>query len=65
MEAALAQEISTEAIWFGAGEEVSIATRHETPAGKAPSIVTVITAEEIKKSRVPYLRGNLKDGAWI
>lgn len=48
MEAALAQEISTEAIWFGAGEEVSIATRHETPAGKAPSIVTVITAEEIK-----------------
>lgn len=48
MEAALAEEVSTEAIWFGAGGEVSIATRHETPAGKAPSIVTVITAEEIK-----------------
>ncbi len=28
--------------------EVSIATRHDTPVTKAPSIVTVITAEEIK-----------------
>ena len=37
-----------EAIWFGFDEEVAIATRHETPISKAPSIVTVITAEEIK-----------------
>lgn len=28
--------------------EVSIATRHDTPVTKAPSIVTVITAEEIR-----------------
>lgn len=45
---ALEEEIKTEAIWFGFYEEVTIATRHETPIGKAPSIVTVITAEEIK-----------------
>lgn len=48
MEVALAEEISTEAIWFGFDEEIAIATRHETPISKAPSIVTVITAEEIK-----------------
>ncbi|GAN33155.1 MAG: TonB-dependent receptor [Candidatus Brocadia sp. AMX2] len=48
MKVALEEEISTEAIWFGFDEEVAIATRHETPVGKAPSIVTVITAEEIK-----------------
>ena len=48
MKDALAEEISTEAIWFGHKEEVTIATRRETPVGKAPSIVTVITAEEIK-----------------
>lgn len=45
---ALTEGISTEAIWFGLNEEVTIATRHETPIGKAPSVVTVITAEEIK-----------------
>ncbi len=45
---AMAEEISAEAVWFGFSEEVTIATRHETPASKAPSIVTVITAEEIK-----------------
>ena len=39
-----------EAIWFGFDEEVAIATRHETPISKAPSIVTVITAEEIKRT---------------
>ncbi|MBI2447401.1 MAG: TonB-dependent receptor plug domain-containing protein, partial [Candidatus Omnitrophica bacterium] len=33
---------------FGFEKEVAIATRHKTPVGKAPSIVTVITAEEIK-----------------
>ena len=44
----IADEFSTEALWFGFSEEVSIATRHETPISKAPSIVTVITAEEIK-----------------
>ena len=48
MKDALAEEISTEAIWFGFEKEVTIATRHEAPIGKAPSIVTVITAEEIK-----------------
>src|SRR3990167_8910516 len=42
------EALSTEAIWFGLKEEVTIATRHETPVSKAPSIVTVITAEEIK-----------------
>lgn len=47
-EDSLKEAISTEAIWFGASEEVSIATRHEIPIGKAPSIVTVITAEEIE-----------------
>ncbi len=31
-----------------AGAKVSIATRHETPVNRAPGIVTVITAEEIK-----------------
>ena len=40
--------LSTEAVWFGFDEEVTIATRHETQVSKAPSIVTVITDEEIK-----------------
>lgn len=44
----LAEESLTEAIWFGSVEEVTIATRHETKISKAPGIVTVITAEEIK-----------------
>src|SRR3989304_9072551 len=44
----IAEGVSTEALWFGFDEEVTIATRHETQIGKAPSIVTVITAEEIK-----------------
>ncbi|MBM2833093.1 MAG: hypothetical protein HW406_254 [Candidatus Brocadiaceae bacterium] len=44
----VAAEASTEALWFGFDEEVTIATRHETQISKAPSIVTVITAEEIK-----------------
>src|SRR3989337_4213292 len=48
MDVAVADGISTEAIWFGFDEEVTIATRHETQISKAPSIVTVITAEEIK-----------------
>ncbi|MCF6154553.1 MAG: TonB-dependent receptor [Candidatus Brocadia sp.] len=50
MEAAFEEEFATEAIWFGSGEEITIATRHEIPISKAPSIVTVITAEEIKNS---------------
>ncbi len=45
---AVADGISTEAIWFGFDEEVTIATRHETQISKAPGIVTVITDEEIK-----------------
>ena len=44
----IAEGVSTEALWFGFDEEVTIATRHETQISKAPSIVTVITAEEIK-----------------
>ncbi len=48
MESAISEELSAEAIWFGAGEEVTIATRLKTPIGKAPSVVTVITDEEIK-----------------
>lgn len=43
-----AEDISAEAIWFGFGEEVTIATRHETQVSKAPGIITVITGEEIK-----------------
>ncbi len=38
---------SSEVIWLES-EVVTIATRHEMPASKAPCIVTVITAEEIK-----------------
>ena len=41
-------DAATEAIWFGFAEEVAIASRHETPIGKAPGIVTVITSDEIK-----------------
>ena len=48
MDTAVADGISTEAIWFGFDKEVTIATRHETRISKAPSIVTVITDEEIK-----------------
>ncbi len=44
----ITEEFLTEAIWFGFDEEVTIATRHETLISKAPSIVTVITDEEIK-----------------
>ena len=44
----IANELSTEALWFGFDEEVTIATRHETKISKAPSIVTVLTAEEIE-----------------
>jgi iron complex outermembrane receptor protein len=43
----ITEEFLTEAIWFGSVEEITIATRHETKISKAPSIVTVITAEEI------------------
>lgn len=47
-ETSLSEELVTEAIWFGLEGEVTIATRHKAPISKAPSIVTVITAEEIK-----------------
>ncbi|MBM4053137.1 MAG: TonB-dependent receptor [Planctomycetes bacterium] len=40
--------LHAEILWFDYGEETSIASRHETPLTKAPSIVTVITGEEIK-----------------
>jgi iron complex outermembrane receptor protein len=48
LETTIKEEFSTEAIWLGFEKEVTIATRLETPIRKAPSIVTVITAEEIK-----------------
>jgi len=44
----LTQAQYTEAEWLGGKDGVSIATQHETPISKAPGIVTVITAEEIK-----------------
>ena len=68
----LTEEFLTEAIWFGSVEEVTIATRHETKISKAPGIVTVITAEEIRnlgyRTFVEILRTIpgfeiLKDGA--
>ncbi|MCF6148104.1 MAG: TonB-dependent receptor plug domain-containing protein [Candidatus Kuenenia sp.] len=37
-----------ENIWYGFEEKVSIASRQETSINEAPSIVSVITAEEIK-----------------
>ena len=40
--------IQEEIQWLQAEAMVTIATRHETPIDKAPSIITVITAEEIK-----------------
>lgn len=46
----LAEELSAATIWFGTGEEVTIATRHEAPMGKAPNVVTIITDTEIKNS---------------
>ncbi|TLD42942.1 MAG: TonB-dependent receptor [Candidatus Jettenia ecosi] len=48
IDTAVAEGLETEAIWFGYTKEVTIATRHETPINKAPSIVTVITGKEIK-----------------
>ncbi|GAB62048.1 TonB-dependent receptor [Candidatus Jettenia caeni] len=50
IDTAVAEGLETEAIWFGFDEEVTIATRHETQISKAPSIITVITGEEIKNS---------------
>src|SRR3972149_2055019 len=38
----LAEELSAATIWFGTGEEVTIATRHVAPVGKAPNVVTII-----------------------
>ena len=35
---AMAEEISTEAIWFGFNEEVTIATRHETPQARRQAL---------------------------
>lgn len=48
LETALAEELATEAVWFGFAQEVIVATRREAPISRVPSIVTVITAEEIK-----------------
>lgn len=48
IDTAMAEGLETEAIWFGYTKEVTIATRHETPINKAPSIVTAITGKEIK-----------------
>lgn len=46
---------SSEVLWLES-EGVAIATRHETPVSKAPGIVTVITAEEIKHLATAPLR---------
>lgn len=48
--ATLSEEMSTEGLWFGFEGKVTIATMHETSASKAPSIVAVITTEELKIS---------------
>lgn len=42
------QSIQEEIRWLQAEALVTIATKHEIPISKAPGIVTVITAEEIK-----------------
>jgi iron complex outermembrane receptor protein len=42
--------METETLWFSGNENVTIATRHETVIAKAPAIITVITAEEIKNA---------------
>lgn len=47
-DSALQEEFEAECLWLACDETVSIATRRETPISKAPSIITVITAEEIK-----------------
>lgn len=47
-ETSVTEALSTEALWFGFSEEVSIANRHKTPINKAPGIITVLTADEIK-----------------
>jgi len=44
----LEEDFAAEIIWLGYAGEVTIATRHETSVSKAPSVITVITAEEIK-----------------
>ena len=46
--AVLEEEFATECLWLACDRKIAIATRQETPLSKAPSIVTVITAEEIK-----------------
>jgi outer membrane receptor for ferrienterochelin and colicins len=48
IDADIGASITTEAIWFGFEEKITIATKRETPISKAPGIVIVITAEEIK-----------------
>src|SRR3989304_855310 len=48
----VAAEASTEALWFGFDEEVTIATRHGTQVSKAPSIVAV--AELQKGNHLGY-----------
>lgn len=42
------EALTTEVIWFGFGEKVTIATMLKTPISKAPSIVTVITVRPKK-----------------
>ncbi|KXK32349.1 MAG: TonB-dependent receptor [Candidatus Brocadia sinica] len=46
--AVLKEEFATECLWLACDQTTALATRQETPLSKAPSIVTVITAEEIK-----------------
>lgn len=48
-DAVLREEFAAEYLWLACDQTTAIATRQETPLNKAPSIVTVITAEEIKR----------------
>ncbi|MDQ1273952.1 MAG: hypothetical protein QG591_2582 [Planctomycetota bacterium] len=47
-DAVLEEEFEMECLWLACDQTIALATRQEIPASKAPGIVTVITAEEIK-----------------
>ncbi|MDR4507978.1 MAG: Plug domain-containing protein [Candidatus Brocadiaceae bacterium] len=42
--------LSAETLWLNFHEEVTISTRHEVPIKRIPSIVTVITYQEMKNA---------------
>ncbi len=49
-DAVLEEQLATECLWLACDQKIAVATRQDTPVSKAPGIVTVITAEEIKNS---------------